>query len=79
MNKYSPFEDYLKWDRENVIHLEGMGLFTKQSDGRVLRVGGKTLVKNKIKIKTSCCPHCGAPINPYEIKCEYCECYYVVD
>lgn len=36
MNKCSPFEDYLKWDRENVIHLEGMGRFTKQPDGRLI-------------------------------------------
>lgn len=77
MNKYSPFEDYLKWDRENVIHTESTGLTLKHPGGRMVWTEEQKLVKNKIK--SSHCPHCGAPINPYKDKCEYCECYYEVD
>lgn len=77
MNKYSPFEDYLKWDRENVIHLEGTGRIINHPGRSALGVEDQKLIKNKIK--SSYCPHCGAPINPYKVKCEYCECYYVVD
>ena len=77
MNKYSPFEDYLKWDRENVIHLESTGLTIKYPGGRMVWTEDQKLVRNKIKF--SHCPHCGAPVNPYKDKCEYCECYYEVD
>lgn len=77
MNRYSPFEDYLKWDRENVIHLEGKGRIINHPGGRALGVEDQKLVKNKIK--SSRCSHCGAPINPYRVKCEYCECYYEVN
>ena len=77
MNKYSPFEDYLKWERENVIHLESTGRIINHYGGRALGIEDHKLIKNKIK--SSHCSHCGAPINPYRVKCEYCECYYEVN
>lgn len=58
MNRYSPFEDYLKWDRENVIHLEGTGRIINHPGGRALGVKDQKLIKNKIK--SSHCSHCGA-------------------
>lgn len=80
MNKCSPFEDYLKWDRENVIHLESTVRIIEHPSIRIVdnrRTEEQKLVKNKIK--SSHCPYCGAPINPYKIKCEYCGCYYEVN
>lgn len=77
MKRYSPFEDYLKWDRENVIHLEGTRRIINYYDERALRIEDQKLIKNKIK--SSHCSSCGAPVNPYRVKCEYCECYYEVN
>ena len=31
---------------------------------------------NHIKIKYSHCKSCGAPVNPYKEKCDYCGVYY---
>ena len=31
---------------------------------------------NNIKIKYSHCKYCGAPVNPYQEKCDYCGVYY---
>lgn len=68
------FEEYFEWEEKNVIHLESNPRIIENS-WRMRSTSWESAQKTK-KTTATHCPHCGAPVNPYEEKCDYCDCYY---
>ena len=67
------FEEYFEWEKKNVIYL---GNQTRIREHFEWENTPSESSKRKKNTTISHCPHCGAPVNPYKEKCDYCGCYY---